>query len=114
MKNLLFEKVTIKRRTLGVEDSNGNPTYTWSTVLTDEPCRTYYKYYTELYDGQRIVQKILKVALIYKGIQIDEGDIALLGSLNYEIAKAYVRYAGAIAHHWELEMGKIVGETEVE
>jgi len=109
MENLLFEKVTIKRRTLGADDSNGNPTYTNTTIITDAPCRTYTKHYTDIIEGQAVVKEVNKIALLYRGIQIEEEDTAIVNSLNYKITRAYIRYAGSIPHHWELEVKIIKG-----
>jgi tetrahydromethanopterin S-methyltransferase subunit H len=111
MENLLFEKVTIKRRVVGAEDSNGNPTYTHTTILTDEPCRTYSKFYNEVVEGQLIIKEINKVAIAYKGIKVDEGDILIFSGVNYEVVKAYTRYAGSIPHHLEIEVKIIKSEA---
>lgn len=112
MKNLMRNTLTIKKRVVGAEDSNHNATYTHTTLIEDKPARIYKKAVTEFRnDGSLVIKKVQKIAFPYEGaLDLDEGDLAIINSITFEIMKAILIYASSIAHHWELEVKVIEGE----
>lgn len=83
--------ITIKRRTLGAENTDGDMTAGWADIVTAGACRTYYKDEIESdIGGGGIVKTVYKV-LINSVNAILEHDLVLIGAKNYDIVKVITK-----------------------
>lgn len=104
--------ITIKKRTVDSEDSDFNTGYSHSILIENKSARIYEKNVREFRnDGSLVIKKVQKVAFLYDSdLDLDEGDLAIINNVTFEITKVNLVYAANIKHHWELEIKKIVGE----
>lgn len=100
--SLLVNVCTVERYTEGVADNYGNPTLTWASHLSSEPCRLMATTGKEVKIGAEIV--IANYTLFLGDVDITEQDRVVIGSTTYEVLLVSDRQDSTGSHHKECFM----------
>jgi len=87
MQALFNGTITVKSRTTG-EDENGNKTYTYVNVLTDEKCRAFVKVLNKLTDDKNwITYKVRRFVIRDIDTDLTDATHVVYNSKYYKIEK---------------------------
>lgn len=102
---LLINTCTVKRHVEIGTDSYGQPTYSWTDHLVDEPCRWSTPKNTEIKIGAEIV--IANLQLFLGDVDITEQDRVIIDTDTYEVISSVKRQDGTDEHHIEAFLRRV-------
>lgn len=97
--SLLTDHCTIRRFAEGALDDYGAPAKTWSSYLTNQPCRLVTGSGREINVGAEVV--IADYKLFLKDVAITEQDRVKIGSVTYEVLLVADKEDAIGSHHKE-------------